>query len=145
MDLQTMLALYRTHLAERRTALSQLQLGFVLVTVPVTLHAAFMMIADRHSLAGPALLSGTGSAASVVVLAAGLILVSAAIRDLWRCALAIRSMRSRIDIASAAGESAGDVRAFRRSREGREEGGPHGTSRAADHQDRRPSGPTGCS
>ena len=102
MDMQTTLALYRTRLAERRTALSQLQLGFVLVTVPVTIHAAFMMISERHSTSGPALLSGVGSAASLIVIVAGLVLAASATRDLLRCARAIRAMRRCVDQCAAA-------------------------------------------
>jgi uncharacterized membrane protein YidH (DUF202 family) len=65
MDLQTTLAAYRTRLAERRTAMSQIQLGFALVTVPLTLYAGLMILAERHVAARPALLSVPESALAV--------------------------------------------------------------------------------
>lgn len=48
MDSQTLLALYRTRLAEQRTALSFLQLGILLVTVPLTIHAALLLLSQQH-------------------------------------------------------------------------------------------------
>lgn len=48
MDVQTLLALYRTRLAEKRAAISELQLGVLLVTLPLTLHAALMLLVESH-------------------------------------------------------------------------------------------------
>ncbi len=128
MDLQTTLALYRTRLAERRTALSQLQLGFVLVTVPITIHAAFMMIAERHALSKPAFFSFPGVALSLVMVALGIGLLVDAVRDLARCAREIRSLPSQIERHGAADERPGTNADAR-------EGDAHGQDRAADCQD----------
>lgn len=49
--ISTDLARYRTHLAEKRTALSECQLAIVLITLPLTLHTALMLLAGRHPLA----------------------------------------------------------------------------------------------
>lgn len=97
MDVQTTLALYRTRLAERRTAMSQVQLGFVLVTVPITLHAGFMMLADRHAVTQPVLLSIPGTVLAVIVIAGGLGLLVSGVRDLFACAAHLRALKRRIE------------------------------------------------
>ena len=51
MDFPTLLAVYRTRLAEKRTAVSELQLGILMVTLPLTAHLTLMLLAERHAFA----------------------------------------------------------------------------------------------
>lgn len=102
MELETTLALYRTRLSESRTAMAEIQLGFVLVTVPITLHTGFMVLAERHAGARPALLSTPGSALGLVVAAGGVLLLVVGVRDLLRSRAQIRALRRSLDAALAA-------------------------------------------
>lgn len=77
--------------------MSQVQLGFVLVTVPITLHAGFMMLAERHAVAQPVLLSIPGTVLAVIVIAVGLGLLVAGVRDLFACAAHLRALKRRIE------------------------------------------------
>lgn len=97
MDLQTTLALYRTHLAERRTAMSQVQLGFVLVTVPVTLHAGFMMLAERHAEVRSALLSLPVMALGMLAVVAGMGCLAFGVRDLLANAGQLRAIKRHLE------------------------------------------------
>ncbi|MCM2332335.1 MAG: hypothetical protein NDI82_00095 [Anaeromyxobacteraceae bacterium] len=90
MDLQTRLAIYRTLLAEQRTALSHLQLGLLLVTLPVSLHAALMLVAERHQTAGRLDVLGPMTALLGMLVVAGLYLSARAVRS-W--ARAVRNVR----------------------------------------------------
>jgi uncharacterized membrane protein YidH (DUF202 family) len=51
MDFETKLAILRTSLAEKRTALAELQLGILLVTLPITIHTGLVLLASRHEFA----------------------------------------------------------------------------------------------
>lgn len=57
-DAQTRLAVLRTLLAKKRTALAELQLGIVLVTLPLTVHTGIVILSSRHE--GASRLHGIG-------------------------------------------------------------------------------------
>lgn len=98
MDLEIGLALYRTHLAEKRTALSELQFALLLVTLPLTLHAALMLLADRHEEAARALRWPPVLAAVGALALAGLILLGHGLRGLWRAERRLRATRPLEDL-----------------------------------------------
>jgi uncharacterized membrane protein YidH (DUF202 family) len=90
-DLITRLALYRTHLAEKRTATSELQFGIVLISLPLTLHTALMLLAGRYPLAASLLRL---LPLFMTVLAIGAIFAAHASVELVRAELAIRRVRA---------------------------------------------------
>ena len=50
MDPQTQLALLRTGLAQKRTALAELQFSVLLVTLPLTVHTGIVLMTREHVL-----------------------------------------------------------------------------------------------
>lgn len=96
-DLQTRLALYRTRLAERRTAISELQLGLLMITLPLTLHAGLMILVERHALP-----TGVASwlplwALLLILTLAGIALTTHAMRSLIRTAAQLAALRESLE------------------------------------------------
>jgi uncharacterized membrane protein YidH (DUF202 family) len=97
MDLQTQLALYRTRLAERRTAMSELQFGIVLVTLPVTVHAGLLLFEQQHARAARLHVLLPFWALLITLLLSGIVLTVHAARALWRAHRACTSLRANVD------------------------------------------------
>lgn len=99
-QLQVALAAYRTRLAEQRTALALLQFGVVLVTVPLTIHTALVLLGQAHMGAARlhVLLPFWGLLGSLFV--GGIALTAHAARRLWRvskeCAVLRRSLETEL-------------------------------------------------
>jgi uncharacterized membrane protein YidH (DUF202 family) len=97
MDLQTQLALYRTRLAERRTAMSELQFGIVLVTLPVTVHAGLLLFGQQHARAARLHVLLPFWALLVTLLLSGIVMTVYAARALWRTQRACIALRANVD------------------------------------------------
>ncbi|MGC3996401.1 MAG: hypothetical protein QM767_02255 [Anaeromyxobacter sp.] len=89
------MAQYRTLLAQKRTELSQLQMGIVLVTIPVTIHAGVMVLADRHPL-GVNLWAVWS--VLVLMLAGGAALITWSARELLRTQRALGRLRVALNV-----------------------------------------------
>lgn len=97
MDLQTRLALYRTRLAEKRTAIAQLQFGLLLVTLPITLHAGLMLLTERHAVVGRLDILAPLSLLLGLLLITGLAMTYIGARDLRRASRAVVELREGLD------------------------------------------------
>jgi uncharacterized membrane protein YidH (DUF202 family) len=97
MDLQTQLALYRTRLAERRTAMTELQFGIVLVTLPVTVHAGLLLLGQQHAGAARLHVLLPLWALLITLLLSGVAITVHGARALWRAQRACNALRADVD------------------------------------------------
>ena len=106
-QLQIALAAYRTRLAEQRTALSLLQFGILLVSIPLTLHGALVLFGQQHLAAARLHVLVPLWAVLGSVAAAGMLLTTYAARRLFRSSRACGRLRRRIEPHVARLESGG--------------------------------------
>lgn len=97
MEAQTLLALYRTRLAEQRSAISLLQFGMLLVTLPLTIHAGLSILGQQHAGAARVHILLPLWLVLTLLLVTGIAVSAWATHALIRASKSCRALRGQID------------------------------------------------
>jgi uncharacterized membrane protein YidH (DUF202 family) len=88
------LAEIRTLLAEKRTVFTELQFGFLLVTLPLTIHTGISVLSARHEMAAKLHLLIPFWVFLAIMLVLGTIVTVRSTRSLWRVNRELRQMQA---------------------------------------------------